>query len=187
MRSKQFMYAKPSYIVILRAGHSLIKCSCKKYVWCLKCINLCWDNFEVDFSDIISLHFLTWSKVWYVLRRCNKATKSLASFWILLYLFTWKNPIEVMKSFAVLDCLKKKERNKVQKLLWILCFYLYMCYEAEHLMPSCSCQAPPGTARRRKRSESRRQFADSTSARPAPRGFGSKNWNFLKVVNTQQY
>lgn len=36
-------------------------------------------------------------------------------------------------------------------------------------------KAPPGTARRRKRSESRRQFADSTSARPAPRGFGSKN------------
>ncbi|KAJ1394519.1 Signal recognition particle, SRP54 subunit, GTPase domain [Sesbania bispinosa] len=36
-------------------------------------------------------------------------------------------------------------------------------------------KAPPGTARRKKRSESRRLFADSTSARPAPRGFGSKN------------
>ncbi|KAJ1381163.1 Signal recognition particle, SRP54 subunit, GTPase domain [Sesbania bispinosa] len=36
-------------------------------------------------------------------------------------------------------------------------------------------KAPPGTARRKKRSESRRLFADSTSARPAPRGFGGKN------------
>ncbi|KAI3447454.1 hypothetical protein Pfo_004119 [Paulownia fortunei] len=35
-------------------------------------------------------------------------------------------------------------------------------------------KAPPGTARRKKRSESRRQFADS-SARPSPRGFGAKN------------
>ncbi|KAF7804285.1 signal recognition particle 54 kDa protein, chloroplastic [Senna tora] len=36
-------------------------------------------------------------------------------------------------------------------------------------------KAPPGTARRRKRSESRRQFADSASARPGPRGFGAGN------------
>ncbi|KAL2345241.1 hypothetical protein Fmac_006526 [Flemingia macrophylla] len=36
-------------------------------------------------------------------------------------------------------------------------------------------KAPPGTARRRKRSESRSPFADSTPARPTPRGFGSKN------------
>ncbi|XP_074562762.1 signal recognition particle subunit SRP54, chloroplastic isoform X2 [Curcuma longa] len=36
-------------------------------------------------------------------------------------------------------------------------------------------KAPPGTARRKRRSEQRRQFADSTSARPTPRGFGSKN------------
>ncbi|KAK7337250.1 hypothetical protein VNO77_17815 [Canavalia gladiata] len=36
-------------------------------------------------------------------------------------------------------------------------------------------KAPPGTARRRKRSESRSLFTDSTSARPTPRGFGSKN------------
>ncbi|KAL2229300.1 signal recognition particle 54 kDa protein, chloroplastic [Sesamum indicum] len=35
-------------------------------------------------------------------------------------------------------------------------------------------KAPPGTARRKRRSESRRQFADS-SARPNPRGFGAKN------------
>ncbi|KHG26552.1 Signal recognition particle 54 kDa protein, chloroplastic [Gossypium arboreum] len=32
--------------------------------------------------------------------------------------------------------------------------------------------APPGTARRKRRSESRRQFADSASTRPSPRGFG---------------
>lgn len=36
-------------------------------------------------------------------------------------------------------------------------------------------KAPPGTARRRRRSEPRKQFADSASARPSPRGFGSKN------------
>ncbi|KAK4272713.1 hypothetical protein QN277_021229 [Acacia crassicarpa] len=36
-------------------------------------------------------------------------------------------------------------------------------------------KAPPGTARRRKRSESRRQFADSASTRPSPRGFGAGN------------
>ncbi|XP_010912298.1 signal recognition particle subunit SRP54, chloroplastic [Elaeis guineensis] len=35
-------------------------------------------------------------------------------------------------------------------------------------------KAPPGTARRKRRSESRRQFADSASSRPSPRGFGSK-------------
>ncbi|XP_010245292.1 PREDICTED: signal recognition particle 54 kDa protein, chloroplastic [Nelumbo nucifera] len=35
-------------------------------------------------------------------------------------------------------------------------------------------KAPPGTARRRRRSESRRQFADSTSARPNPHGFGTR-------------
>ncbi|KAK8938718.1 hypothetical protein KSP39_PZI011449 [Platanthera zijinensis] len=35
-------------------------------------------------------------------------------------------------------------------------------------------KAPPGTARRKRRSESRRQFADSVSARPSPRGFGGK-------------
>lgn len=35
-------------------------------------------------------------------------------------------------------------------------------------------KAPPGTARRKRRSESRRQFAESNSARPSPRGFGSK-------------
>ncbi|RYR03879.1 hypothetical protein Ahy_B06g083275 isoform A [Arachis hypogaea] len=34
-------------------------------------------------------------------------------------------------------------------------------------------KVPPGTARRKKRSESRKQFVES--ARPAPRGFGSKN------------
>ncbi|KAL3532104.1 hypothetical protein ACH5RR_005625 [Cinchona calisaya] len=36
-------------------------------------------------------------------------------------------------------------------------------------------KAPPGTARRKRRSESRRQFADSASSRPSPRGFGAKN------------
>ncbi|KAK7244886.1 hypothetical protein RIF29_39715 [Crotalaria pallida] len=36
-------------------------------------------------------------------------------------------------------------------------------------------KAPPGTARRRKRAEQKKQLADSTSARPAPRGFGSKS------------
>ncbi|XP_061366731.1 signal recognition particle subunit SRP54, chloroplastic [Gastrolobium bilobum] len=36
-------------------------------------------------------------------------------------------------------------------------------------------KAPPGTARRRRRSEAKRLFADSAPARPAPRGFGSKN------------
>ncbi|KAL7092241.1 hypothetical protein ACP275_12G153600 [Erythranthe tilingii] len=35
-------------------------------------------------------------------------------------------------------------------------------------------KAPPGTARRKKKSESRRQFAGS-SAKPGPRGFGGKN------------
>ncbi|KAK8969938.1 hypothetical protein KSP40_PGU006549 [Platanthera guangdongensis] len=35
-------------------------------------------------------------------------------------------------------------------------------------------KAPPGTARRKRRSESRRQFADSVSARQSPRGFGGK-------------
>ncbi|XP_058105396.1 signal recognition particle subunit SRP54, chloroplastic isoform X2 [Magnolia sinica] len=34
-------------------------------------------------------------------------------------------------------------------------------------------KAPPGTARRRRRSESRRQFSDS-APRPSPRGFGTK-------------
>ncbi|KAK8685610.1 hypothetical protein V6N13_041610 [Hibiscus sabdariffa] len=36
-------------------------------------------------------------------------------------------------------------------------------------------KAPPGTARRKRRSESRKQFADSASTRPSPRGFGVKN------------
>uniref|UniRef100_A0A803L2V7 signal-recognition-particle GTPase n=1 Tax=Chenopodium quinoa TaxID=63459 RepID=A0A803L2V7_CHEQI len=36
-------------------------------------------------------------------------------------------------------------------------------------------QAPPGTARRKRRSASRKQYADSGSARPSPRGFGSSN------------
>ncbi|PPR99267.1 hypothetical protein GOBAR_AA21406 [Gossypium barbadense] len=35
--------------------------------------------------------------------------------------------------------------------------------------------APPSTARRKRRSESRRQFADTASTRPSPRGFGAKN------------
>lgn len=34
-------------------------------------------------------------------------------------------------------------------------------------------KAPPGTARRKRRSESRRKFVDSASSRPSPRGFGS--------------
>ncbi|CAN6445368.1 unnamed protein product [Victoria cruziana] len=34
-------------------------------------------------------------------------------------------------------------------------------------------KAPPGTARRKKRSESRRQFVDSSATMPTPRGFGS--------------
>ncbi|GAY33095.1 hypothetical protein CUMW_005590 [Citrus unshiu] len=33
-------------------------------------------------------------------------------------------------------------------------------------------KAPPGTARRKRRSESRRQFVDPASTRPSPRGFG---------------
>ncbi|XWS59477.1 hypothetical protein CRYUN_Cryun08bG0125500 [Craigia yunnanensis] len=36
-------------------------------------------------------------------------------------------------------------------------------------------KAPPGTVRRKRRPESRRQFADSASIRPSPRGFGAKN------------
>ncbi|PON40494.1 Signal recognition particle protein Ffh [Trema orientale] len=36
-------------------------------------------------------------------------------------------------------------------------------------------KAPPGTARRKRRSESRRQFVDSGSTRPSPRGFGARN------------
>lgn len=36
-------------------------------------------------------------------------------------------------------------------------------------------KAPPGTARRKRRAESRRQFVDSSSSRPGPRGFGSGN------------
>ncbi|KMZ63564.1 Signal recognition particle 54 kDa protein, chloroplastic [Zostera marina] len=36
-------------------------------------------------------------------------------------------------------------------------------------------QTPPGTARRRKRSETRKKFAVSTSTRPNPRGFGSNS------------
>ncbi|PON78013.1 Signal recognition particle protein Ffh [Parasponia andersonii] len=36
-------------------------------------------------------------------------------------------------------------------------------------------KAPPGTARRKRRSESRRQFVDSESTRPSPRGFGARN------------
>lgn len=36
-------------------------------------------------------------------------------------------------------------------------------------------KAPPGTARRKRKSESRKQFADSTSTRSGPRGFGAKN------------
>ncbi|KAF6169200.1 hypothetical protein GIB67_013630, partial [Kingdonia uniflora] len=35
-------------------------------------------------------------------------------------------------------------------------------------------KAPPGTARRKRKSESRKQFTGSASARPGPRGFGSK-------------
>ncbi|KAL1566144.1 signal-recognition-particle GTPase [Salvia divinorum] len=35
-------------------------------------------------------------------------------------------------------------------------------------------KAPPGTGRRKKKAESRKQFADS-GARPSPRGFGAKN------------
>ncbi|KAJ8754777.1 hypothetical protein K2173_012166 [Erythroxylum novogranatense] len=36
-------------------------------------------------------------------------------------------------------------------------------------------KAPPGTARRKKRAESRRRFVDSISSRPSPPGFGSKS------------
>ncbi|CAL1394828.1 unnamed protein product [Linum trigynum] len=36
-------------------------------------------------------------------------------------------------------------------------------------------KAPPGTARRKRRSESRKQFQSSASPRPTPRGFGSSN------------
>ncbi|KAK8553963.1 hypothetical protein V6N12_030942 [Hibiscus sabdariffa] len=36
-------------------------------------------------------------------------------------------------------------------------------------------KAPPGTARRKRKSESRRQFADLAPTRPSPRGFGAKN------------
>ncbi|XP_010558224.1 PREDICTED: signal recognition particle 54 kDa protein, chloroplastic [Tarenaya hassleriana] len=36
-------------------------------------------------------------------------------------------------------------------------------------------KAPPGTARRKRKAESRRQFVDSSSSRPGPRGFGSGN------------
>ncbi|KAJ6406693.1 hypothetical protein OIU84_010243 [Salix udensis] len=36
-------------------------------------------------------------------------------------------------------------------------------------------KASPGSARRRKKSESRRRFVDSVSSRPSPRGFGSSN------------
>lgn len=36
-------------------------------------------------------------------------------------------------------------------------------------------KAPPGTARRKRRSVSRKQFADSSSVRPSPRGFGANN------------
>ncbi|OMO82266.1 hypothetical protein CCACVL1_11998 [Corchorus capsularis] len=36
-------------------------------------------------------------------------------------------------------------------------------------------KAPPGTARRKKKAESRRQFANSSSTRPSPRGFGAKD------------
>ncbi|KAI3419555.1 SRP54 domain-containing protein [Psidium guajava] len=35
-------------------------------------------------------------------------------------------------------------------------------------------KAPPGTARRKRRSESRRKFVDKASTRPGPRGFGAK-------------
>ncbi|XP_062160219.1 signal recognition particle subunit SRP54, chloroplastic [Alnus glutinosa] len=36
-------------------------------------------------------------------------------------------------------------------------------------------KAPPGTARRKRRSESRKQFVNSASTRPSPRGFGAGN------------
>ncbi|KAE8023366.1 hypothetical protein FH972_009072 [Carpinus fangiana] len=36
-------------------------------------------------------------------------------------------------------------------------------------------KAPPGTARRKRRSESRKQFVNSASTRPNPRGFGAGN------------
>ncbi|XAR69759.1 Signal-recognition-particle GTPase [Bertholletia excelsa] len=36
-------------------------------------------------------------------------------------------------------------------------------------------KAPPGMVTRKRRSESRRQFADSASSRPSPRGFGARN------------
>ncbi|KAG5243984.1 signal recognition particle protein [Salix suchowensis] len=36
-------------------------------------------------------------------------------------------------------------------------------------------KASPGSARRRRKSESRRRFVDSVSSRPSPRGFGSSN------------
>ncbi|KAL5710629.1 signal-recognition-particle GTPase [Ranunculus cassubicifolius] len=35
-------------------------------------------------------------------------------------------------------------------------------------------KAPPGTARRKRKSDSRKQFADSAGGRPSPRGFGSQ-------------
>ncbi|KAK4759579.1 hypothetical protein SAY87_022710 [Trapa incisa] len=36
-------------------------------------------------------------------------------------------------------------------------------------------KAPPGTARKKRRAESRRQFSNSASSRPVPRGFGASN------------
>ncbi|RZC84073.1 hypothetical protein C5167_046860 [Papaver somniferum] len=45
--------------------------------------------------------------------------------------------------------------------------------EVKHIEMLESC-APPGTARRKRKSDSRKQFAGTSDTRPSPRGFGSK-------------
>lgn len=88
---------------------------------------------------------------------------------------------------------KKKKKQRINTahncISWAcicMCMLLVITFKWFLISAFWLYQAPPGTARRRKRSESRSVFGDSTPARPSPRGFGSKNWKSIKGL-TQQY
>ncbi|GMN39455.1 hypothetical protein TIFTF001_008685 [Ficus carica] len=74
-----------------------------------------------------------------------------------------KNLMGVMEGGSIPSLSNLEDALKAEEKLQEALFYL-------------DCRlAPPGTARRKRKSGTRRQFVDSTPARPGPRGFGSGN------------
>lgn len=58
-------------------------------------------------------------------------------------------------------------------LVWIVYYSIHVPFQCNDVW-LCPHQAPPGTARRKRKSDSRKQFVDS-GTRPSPRGFGGGN------------